>query len=380
MDLASLRDRLFRLLPILIIVMTIFGIALFAIRTLIPDLTAYNALSEIVLTQQSAIATQVAERDDSDNILILQRQAELMQEQMRESSAIFLTRAESEQVLNRIYDYAYSRGVRVINLQSQQPDPAVQSPGSPPYETTVLQLQVTGGVANLIDFIAHIREATLPGVSIQSVNVNRTEGETSLTMTIFIYTSPFASGEVLNSLPTSTPTLEPTPSTATPTETPSVTPTVTRTPTPTATLVPPTATATFTPTLSLTMTPEGTIAPTVTPSPTEPIIECPGAPESLFRVGDVAVVDFNGLGALRVMSDPNGSVNATRTQAYDNQQLEIIAGPVCARSTYYWYIRNTSLDNTLGWVAEAITEQRFLCPVSNPECTDLLPPLPTTAP
>ena len=73
-------------------------------------------------------------------------------------------------------------------------------------------------------------------------------------------------------------------------------------------------------------------------------------------------------GALRVLSDPNGGVSNTRTQAYDNNQLEIIAGPVCANNSLYWYIRNVSLGNSLGWVAEGQDEQRWLCTVDDPDC------------
>lgn len=382
MDFGSLRDRLLGLLPIFIIVMTLLGIGLYVVRFVVPRLQTFNMLSSGVSTQQAVVETQIAARDNSDSLVILERQVERIEEQLRESSTMFLTQAEAQQVLNRIYDYAYSRGVRVVNLQSQQPTPATPAPGaaSLPYETMTLQIQVTGGVANLIDFIAHFKEASLAAVTIQNVAITRNAGETSMALTMVIYTSRYASGEVLNQLPTSTPTIAATPDTPTPTETPS--PTATFTATATATLTP-TPSQTFTPTLSPTITltlTEGTEPPTLTPLPTEALIACPGAPASLFHIGDVAIVDFNDVGALRVLADPNGDIMATRTQAYDNQQLEIIAGPVCIRNSYYWYIRNVSQNNAQGWVAEATTDQRFLCPAANPECTDLVPPTSTTQP
>ena len=373
MDLASLRDRLLRLLPILIILMTIFGLVLYSVRFLLPEWQTYEVLSSGVSTQQAAIETQVAAQDNSDSLVILQSQVERVQTQLHENSTIFLTRAEADEVLNRLYSYAYARGVRVIQLQSQSSSQGTPTSEASAYETMVLQLQVNGPVANLMDFIAHIREASLLGVSIGTIGVNRAEGETSLTMTVYIYTSPYASGSVLNQLPSPTPTLPATPDTPTPTPTLTSTPTATPSPTYTATIIPPTLTATYTETLPPTATTEGTQAPTLTPLPTEPMVECPGAPTSIFRIGDMAVVDFNEMGALRVLADPNGSVMATRTQAYDNDQLEIIAGPVCVNNNYYWYIRNLSGNDTLGWVAEATVDQRFLCPADNPECTDLVP-------
>lgn len=363
MDLASLRDRLMRLLPIMIILMAILGIALYSVRNLVPGVQSFNLLSEAVATYQSAVETQVAAQDNSDSLVILERQVERIEEQLYASSSIFLSRSEAETVLNRLYSYAYSRGVRVVNLQAQQPTDAAPSADTAPYEVTTMQLQVVGGVANLIDFIAHFREASLPGVSLENLNVTRTEGETTLTMNVRIYTSQFASGDVLSQLPSPTPTLEP--SAVIPTATP--TPTETATPTPTLT---PTFTLTPTPTPEPTV---GTEAPTPVPPTLEPIIDCPGAPPSLLRVGDIAVVDFNELGALRLLADPNGGVMSTRTQAYDNHVLEIVAGPVCVTSAYYWYVQNLSNNGTLGWAAEAAGDERYMCPEINPECADELP-------
>jgi hypothetical protein len=48
--------------------------------------------------------------------------------------------------------------------------------------------------------------------------------------------------------------------------------------------------------------------------------------------------------------------------------LEIIAGPVCANNSLYWYVSNLSLGSALGWVAEGQGEQRWLCTVDDPDC------------
>jgi hypothetical protein len=88
----------------------------------------------------------------------------------------------------------------------------------------------------------------------------------------------------------------------------------------------------------------------------------------MFQEGDIAIVRFAGLGALRLLSDPNATVLSTRTQAYDNDRLEIIAGPVCGSGKLYWYVRNTTRGNALGWAAEAEGTDRYMCPEGNPEC------------
>ena len=370
MDLASLRERLMRLLPLLIILMAVMGMVLFAVRAVLPAWQDYDAFATGVATHEIAVGTMIAAQSDNDNLVILEHQISSVEENLQAASSVFLTEAEAEQVLNRLYGYAYSRGVRIVNLQAQQPVQPTGRQSTPvavttAYETTIMQLQVVGAVANLIDFVAHVREASLPGVDIETMNVVRTGDQSTLTMVLLLYTSPYASGEVLNQIPSPGPS-------PTPTDTSTMTPTPTETPlapTETSITLEPTPTDTAPPTLEPTEIPP-TTTPSQTGMPAPTAVECPGAPPTRFIPGDIAIVDFNELGALRVFSDPNGNVLNTRTQAYDNQVLEIVAGPVCTNNTYYWYVRNLSQNNALGWVAEAQGDERWLCPENDPECTD----------
>ncbi|MDX2137654.1 MAG: hypothetical protein SF123_06130 [Chloroflexota bacterium] len=364
MDLASLGARLLRLLPVFVIMVSVMGMALFFMRSVLPSWREYEAVATSVAAGQNERATQVAALNDNDNLLILERQINSVQEDLQLASSSFLTEAEAEQVLNRLYGYAYSRGVRIVNLQAQQSARPTETAADTPYDTTIMQIQVSGGVANLIDFVAYVQEASLPSVSIETMNVARAEDRTAtLTMVLLLYTSPYASGNALSQIepPAPTPTL-------TETLAQSPTPTPTQVATLAATLTPsPTSTAVrATPTLE----PTATLTPSLTPTSVETAVACPGAPPTLFTVGDIAVVDFNEIGALRVFSDPSGNVLSTRTQAYDNHRLEILAGPVCVNNAFYWYVRNLSQDDALGWVAEARDSERWLCPEDIPECTD----------
>lgn len=287
-----------------------------------------------------------------------------LQTDLQTVGTTFLRRSEAEEVLNRLYSYAYARGVRVVNLQAQNDASAATTP-APPYETLLYQVQVAGAVSNLIDFIAHFKEASLPAVNIVSMSALGGADQTTLTMMLQFYTSQYASGQILSVYPTPDPIL--------PSPTPTEMPTLAVVP---PTEAPPTATYTPSPVLpspTPTNTVTATLAPTATlaadsGAATEDVVVCPGAPPTLFKPGDFAIVDFNDLGALRVLSDPNAPVTSTRTQAYDNHRLEIITGPVCANATYYWYVRNLSQDDALGWVAEGRGEDRWLCPEANPEC------------
>jgi hypothetical protein len=376
MDFDSLRSTFLRMLPGFIIFMILLGMVLFGVRTVLPRWQNYQDISTQVSFQSDAVATQLAAQNDSTTQLILQHQIDLMQADLSQNAAVFLSRPEAEQVLNRLYNYAYSRGVRVSNLQAQPS--SVDAANTGVYEALLYQVQVDGGTSNLIDFLAHFKEASLPAVQIVSMSAVPNGSTTTLRMNVQFYTSPFASGQALAGFPTPEPII--------PSDTPTATFTPTETPTETAippTIVPPTATFTPsplppspTPTHSLTPLPAPTdvlpaTAVTNIVASTEEVVLCPGAPPTLFRQGDLAVVHFVGLGALRVLSDPNAPATSTRTQAYDNQVLDIIAGPVCANQMYYWYIRNTSAGNALGWVSEGQGTERWLCPQADPECAAL---------
>lgn len=186
----------------------------------------------------------------------------------------------------------------------------------------------------LLDFVIHVREASIPGVMMSHLDISQEEEQTTLTFELTIYASPYASGEVFADLPAAS--LPPTPMLATPS------------PTPETTLV------------------DETVV-TTTPAPALP--NCPNAPDTFFVVGDTAVVDFNGSGALRILSDVGPAIDVL-AQAYDNQVLRLLDGPVCGQwreqNTWYWYVDD--LDGTLGWVAEGPAGDRWLCPMSNPEC------------
>ncbi len=377
MDFDSLRSTLFRWLPIFLLMLVVLGLTIYAARTVLPSWQTYSTLAAGIGTQQVLVGTQLAAQDGGDNLIILQSQIDRINEALNAAGEQFLTNGEADEVLNRLYRYAYARGVRVVNLQAQQPASATSTAPTRPYEIRQYQLQVGGGVANLIDFLAYFQDASLPSVNIVNMDVTQNADQALLTMNLVMYTSPYASGHALDPMPTPLPPTPTDPPTATPlptlppTETP-VEVAVVDTPVPPTETPPPSATMTASVTPSPTLPPSATLQPTPTrpPSatPVATVIPCEGAQPTLFQPGDVAIVDFNGLGALRVLADPNGSIVSTRTQAYDNQSLEIIAGPVCANHMYYWYIRNLSQNNALGWVAEGQGDQRFLCPEDDPEC------------
>jgi hypothetical protein len=117
--------------------------------------------------------------------------------------------------------------------------------------------------------------------------------------------------------------------------------------------------------------------PSLPPQPPEEpsLVPVAGNCEGLqphFRVGDTVVVDFNQRGSLRILRSPGS--DQTLAQAYDNHRLKLLDGPVCARSrnsgdVWYWRVHfKTSAIETWGWAAEGVPNDRWMCPLSQPEC------------
>lgn len=98
---------------------------------------------------------------------------------------------------------------------------------------------------------------------------------------------------------------------------------------------------------------------------------CPGAPASTFQIGDVVQVDFNSGGKLPITSGTHSRTDGTDIliDARDNDLLEILDGPICGSDAdrLRWYVEHLS-TGIRGWASEAIRNDRWMCPLSNPEC------------
>lgn len=98
---------------------------------------------------------------------------------------------------------------------------------------------------------------------------------------------------------------------------------------------------------------------------------CPNAPPTFFELGDVAQVDFNRGGSLPMTTSERGLSDGSDefAELFDNAQVLLLDGPVCGRSgnRWRWYVRD--LDTGLeGWVSEGVPNDRWLCPLNDPEC------------
>ncbi|MBZ0296212.1 MAG: type 4a pilus biogenesis protein PilO [Anaerolineae bacterium] len=330
----SITQRLFRLLPILLTLMIILGIAMVVIVVIIPKWQIHEELSAEVETRQEVLAAQNAAAGENENIVLMQHQIDEIQGSIDEAATGFLTDAEVDSTLTRLYGYANVNQVEITRLQAQQQTEAETDVTT--YTTLAFRLQITGDASNLTAFLGQIAEASTPAVVIGNVNLDGTEGQSStLTIDLQLYTSPYASGGALGDLPEILmPTLEPMDD------------------------------ANTIPVLDETITDPALLAVAVT--------ECPGAPPTLFKIGDTVIVDFEDGSSLNVLERARVDQASIPllNRVYDNTQLQIMGGPVCGEwkgnKLLYWYVDNNGIK---GWVGEATAQNRWLCPQSEPECS-----------
>ncbi|CAG0958133.1 hypothetical protein ANRL2_00632 [Anaerolineae bacterium] len=141
--------------------------------------------------------------------------------------------------------------------------PTQKTIGSDLYRATTVRLQVKGAANQLVEFVSRIKETTLKGFIINSINIEGDERSALLTMEIAMLSSASASG-------TATPTRKPQPPA----------PVVTSIPPP----PPPPPPITLTPTPTATMPAIPTATPTATLTPPRGIIYIVRAGDTLYSI------------------------------------------------------------------------------------------------
>jgi len=304
-------STLVRLLPRLIILFIALGNVVLFAALILPAWRTYDNTQ----AQVNQMNTAVADQSSGNDLEILGSQATNTHGTLVANADTFWQESQVDQILDRLYGYAQSSGVRVVSLQAAV---SAEPTASTVVTTRTFRVQVQGAPANLMNFIARFRETTVSSVLIADLRISLSDNDAVLGMSVSIYTSRYATGSIFSALAMlSTPS--PVPPTATPTWTPTLTvtpsgtPTATRTPTATSTSTPtytktatPTPTYTFTP--SITPSPTATSTPTSTPTPTAtftPTLDTTG------MCGDPAKLSTQAMQALYFTSRRTASTQCT---------------------------------------------------------------------
>lgn len=336
-----------RLLPIVMIAAVLMGNGLFAATTLVPHLMENQQLTADVAAQQAALESRSADTSAED-LALLTRQVELNSATADEIAGAFLNAQQVDELVERLYIAADESGVVITSLRNQGIEDAEESTDEAAFETQVMQIQAEGHVPNLMNFVISFREAAQPVVQLDNLAINTGTDNAVLTVDLRLYLSPRAAGDVLIELIEPLPLITvmdgglPSGDSQSPfkiTESQMI-------PTPPGQAV-----------NASSMTPEG---------------PCAAAAPTQFTAGQVAIVDFNGESALNVLTAARADAGNTPgiiVQAYDNHRMLLLDGPVCGQwegqELWYWYVEYAGVQ---GWVGEALPDNRWLCPESEPEC------------
>jgi hypothetical protein len=229
----ELRGKLAVVLPVVLIVLLVLGLLGAGAALILPQWLDHADLSAQVDTRQQALGVKLTSQ--AENADVFQLQIARASDGMAEAGSGFLSQAEADSILNHLYGYASSVGVEITDLWLQ--DQATPQ-SSDLYDVRTFHLQIEGGTAQIVGFMALFQEASVPGVALSNLSLEQGDPRDVLTVDMMLYTSPYAPGDILTSLPPVTPPAPmPTPL---PTSTP-LPPTPTATPSPTPTAIPPTA-------------------------------------------------------------------------------------------------------------------------------------------
>jgi Tfp pilus assembly protein PilO len=233
----KLSDNLMQFVALGLIVLVGFSNVFYITKTVLPTLQARNQLaSELDLAEQTVASEEAARQDQPEN---LRGQVASRQSSLAEAAGAFMTEDQAAAFVSSLYAYAEASSVGVADLQVQPSPRGDQTT----YEVRVLRVEANGTFDNLTRFVTQIKEATVPTVVINKLDLKQGDESATLSMEIQLYTSPLSAGgiDLENQAPGSTvPLLAAdemagvTPEGEAPTETPAENPT----PAPTATPAP----------------------------------------------------------------------------------------------------------------------------------------------
>ncbi|MGB5057651.1 MAG: tetratricopeptide repeat protein [Candidatus Promineifilaceae bacterium] len=193
----TIRRNMLSVLAIAFIAITVVWFGYFLSTNVLPRWAARQELAAQVLAMQQT--THQGEQAQQDSTAALQAQLADSQTKLNATTGAFLSEAQAAAILDSLYRYAASSSVTITGLQAQ---PAAE-PVAPDalYSVQSFAVQMTGPVLQLLDFLGRFQETTWPGVSLKDVKLAQGEGQSTLDMSLALYTSPLATGAALEAAP-----------------------------------------------------------------------------------------------------------------------------------------------------------------------------------
>jgi tetratricopeptide (TPR) repeat protein len=199
MEYILVRERLYSLLALVLIIAIGFGEFLFVKSSIIPPLKDRGELiPKLTLAEKELIEAKRAQEEAPER---LKEQVATAQAKLNEVATVFLSESQASEALNNLYQYAIESGVEIVNFQTQ-PSPEEKKRA---YDVRIFRLEVEGTLPKLVKFMSRIRGAALKSFIITNVNITEGEELHSLAMNITLYVSPYSSGATIQETPGATP-------------------------------------------------------------------------------------------------------------------------------------------------------------------------------
>jgi len=200
-------DRLYMILAVVVIVAALVVSIAFVGFFLVPQLeTRSENAAEVAAVEQQVLLTRQA--DTGPDTEELQQAIATKAAQVDEAANTFFADTQAAGLLDRLYTYADESDVEIVNLQNvpereQETENAV-------YDVNAFQLEATGSVADLLDFLSSVREASSASFVIDDVSITDSDQGPLLVLDFAIYTSPRSSRSAVEATPELTPSPRPT--------------------------------------------------------------------------------------------------------------------------------------------------------------------------
>ena len=214
-----LRENLFAVAAVAIMVLLLIGYLVFTVRTLLPRWQQRTELATASATVEAAFEARTAQQQAAAGQL--GTQIEAARAEFNELANRFLTEAQAAAFLDSLYDSAAATAVSIVDLQAQAVTQGAAAAGEKPvYDTRQFRLLVEGDLVQLNQFVGRIEQTAVTGINLQNLAIIQGGNDAAgvLTLDLFIYTSPFSTGESVAELPdplatpiSPTPAVSPTP-------------------------------------------------------------------------------------------------------------------------------------------------------------------------
>ncbi len=186
----KLSDNLMQFVALGLIVLVGFSDVFYITKTILPGMAVRGQLTdELNLAEQTLTSEEEARQAAPDN---LRSQVTSRQSSLAETAGSFMNEEQAAEFVSRLYGYAEASEVGIADLQVQPSPRGDQTT----YEIRVLRVEATGTFDKLTEFVTQIKEATVPTVVINKLNLSQEDENAELSMELWLYTTPLSAGGV----------------------------------------------------------------------------------------------------------------------------------------------------------------------------------------